>query len=86
MEKWMQKVKVFFFATLRDYAGEKSVELEIPSGTTVLGLTKLIVTKYPRLEKVKDSMMAAINREYAAEEQVITEGAEIAFFPPVSGG
>jgi molybdopterin converting factor small subunit len=31
-------------------------------------------------------MMAAINREYAADEQVIPEGAEIAFFPPVSGG
>ncbi len=31
-------------------------------------------------------MMAAVNHEYAAEEQVIPPGAEIAFFPPVSGG
>jgi len=82
----MHKVKVLFFATLRDYVGAKSVEIEISSGTTVQGLTDLLVTKYPRLEKVKDSMMAAINREYAADEQVIPEGAEIAFFPPVSGG
>jgi molybdopterin converting factor subunit 1 len=86
MESLMHIVRVLFFATLRDYVGSKSIELEIPSGTTVQGLTDLLVTKYTRLEKVKDSMMAAINREYAAVEQVIPEGAEIAFFPPVSGG
>ncbi len=82
----MHKVKVLFFANLRDYVGAKSVEFEIPFGITVDGLTDLLVATYPRLEKVKDSMMAAINREYAADEQVIPEGAEIAFFPPVSGG
>ena len=82
----MHKVKVLFFANLRDYVGAKSVEIEIPTGTTIQRLTDLLVIKYPRLEKVKDSMMAAINREYAAGEQIIPEEAEIAFFPPVSGG
>jgi molybdopterin synthase catalytic subunit len=82
----MNRVKILLFATLRDYLGSKSIEMEIPSGTTVQALTDLLVRKYPRLEKVKDSMMAAINREYAADEQIIPENAEIAFFPPVSGG
>jgi molybdopterin converting factor subunit 1 len=82
----MQKVKVLFFATLRDYVGTKSVEMEIPPGLTVGELRNLLVTAYPRLEKEKASMMAAINREYAADEQVIPQEAEIAFFPPVSGG
>jgi molybdopterin converting factor subunit 1 len=86
MENRMHKVKVLFFATLRDYAGAKMIELEIPMGTTISGLTKILTVSYPNLEKVKDSMMAAINREYAADEQVISEGDEIAFFPPVSGG
>ncbi|MGZ6346994.1 MAG: MoaD/ThiS family protein [Anaerolineales bacterium] len=75
-----------FFATLRDYVGSKSVELAIPVGTTIGGLTDMLASAYPRLEKVKESMMAAINREYAAETQVIPLAAEIAFFPPVSGG
>jgi len=82
----MHKVNVLFFATLRDYVGSKSVELEIPIGITIDGLTDLLVAAYPNLGKVKDLMMAAINREYAADEQVVPEGAEIAFFPPVSGG
>ncbi len=60
--------------------------MEIPSGTTVGVLTDLLVTKYPRLEKVRTSMLAAIDHHYAGDEQVIPEKAEIAFFPPVSGG
>ncbi len=82
----MQKVKILFFATLRDYVGMKSLELEIPTDLTVGGLTEMLVKTYPKLDKVKESMMAAINREYAANEQVIPQEAEIAFFPPVSGG
>ena len=82
----MNKIKVLFFATLRDYVGAKSVEIEILPGTTVQGLTDLLVKTYPRLEKVRGSMMAAINREYASEDQEISNGADIAFFPPVSGG
>jgi molybdopterin converting factor subunit 1 len=82
----MNRVKILLFATLRDYVGARSLELEIPAGTTIQGLTETLVKTYPRLEKVKDSMMVAINRSYAADEQVIPENAEVAFFPPVSGG
>ncbi|KAF0108835.1 MAG: molybdopterin synthase sulfur carrier subunit-like [Anaerolineaceae bacterium] len=82
----MNRVKILLFATLRDYVGSKTIELEISAGTTIHGLTDLLAAKYPRLEKVRDSMMAAINREYAADEAVVPDGAEIAFFPPVSGG
>lgn len=82
----MNKVKILFFATLRDYVGAKSVEMEIPFGITVGGLTNILKATYPRLEKAKDSMMAAINREFAADDQIIPQEAEIAFFPPVSGG
>lgn len=82
----MNKVKILFFATLRDYVGAKSVEMEIPFGITIGGLTNMLMATYPRLEKAKDSMMAAINREFAANDQIIPQEAEIAFFPPVSGG
>jgi molybdopterin converting factor subunit 1 len=82
----MNKVKILFFATLRDYVGTKSLEIEIPAGMTIAGLSAMLTITYPRMEKVKSSIMAAINREFAAEDQVIPQDAEIAFFPPVSGG
>jgi molybdopterin synthase catalytic subunit len=82
----MNKIKVLLFATLRDYVGARSVEFEVPGGSTVAALEDELVRRYPRLEKVRGSMMAAINREFAADEMVIPENAEVAFFPPVSGG
>ena len=82
----MNKVKILLFATLRDYVGAKTLEMEIPAGITIANLKALMVKAYPRLAPVEESMMAAINREYTADEEVVPVEAEIAFFPPVSGG
>ena len=80
------KVKIFFFATLSEYVGAKSFDLEVPANTTVATLKEILVKRYPRMATAQKSIMAAVNREYAAGEQVIPVDAEIAFFPPVSGG
>ena len=82
----MNKITVLFFATLRDRAGIKSVELEIPAETTVQGLKDLLVVSYPGLKETMDSVVISINREFAFDESVVPENAEIAMFPPVSGG
>jgi molybdopterin converting factor subunit 1 len=80
------RIKVLFFATLRDYVGAKTIEMEIPAETTVAGLKELLVVRYPKMSTSRNSIMAAINREYAGDDQSISMNAEIAFFPPVSGG
>jgi molybdopterin converting factor subunit 1 len=80
------RIKILFFATLRDYAGVKALELEIPADTTVAGLKELLTSRYPKMIPAQKSIMAAINREFAADEQLIPMDAEIALFPPVSGG
>jgi molybdopterin converting factor subunit 1 len=82
----MNQIKVLFFANLKDYTGVKSLEMEIPAGLKVKELTEQLLNTYPRLEIVRGSMVTAINRKYAGEDEVIPEKAEIAIFPPVSGG
>lgn len=82
----MNRVKLLFFATLRDRAGAKSVELDIPSELTVQGLKEKISSEYPSLRESMSSVIITINREYAFDEAVIPQGAELAMFPPVSGG
>lgn len=82
----MNHVTVLFFATLRDRAGTKSIEIDIPSGATVHDLKDLIAGSYPNLAPTMDSMLVSINREYAFNENIVPEGAEVAMFPPVSGG
>ena len=81
----MNHVKLLFFATLRDRAGTKSIELDIPSELTVQGLKDTISTQYPNLKASMSSVLITINREYAFDEAVIPPHAELAMFPPVSG-
>ncbi len=82
----MNKVNVLFFATLRDKIGARKLEMELPLETTVGELKGILIHDHPALSSMRDSIMAAINREYAGDEQVIPPQAEIALFPPVSGG
>jgi molybdopterin converting factor subunit 1 len=82
----MNHIKVLFFATLRDRAGTKSAELEIPAEMTVRHLKHLVVEAYPGLKESMHTVVISINREFAFDESVVPENAEVALFPPVSGG
>jgi molybdopterin converting factor subunit 1 len=75
-----------FFATLRQRAGISSVELDVPQTIDVAALKKRLAQDYPGLTPSLDSVLTAINHEYAFDETAIPNGAEVALFPPVSGG
>ena len=81
------QIKVLFFATLRDKAGTKSVEMDIAPDSTIGGLKTLLTEKFPGIDaQLMDHCLASINHEYRFDESEIPADAEIAFFPPVSGG
>jgi len=82
----MNKIKLLFFATIRDRAGAKSMELDIPVDMTIKGLKDKLSTDYPNLAQSMVSVLITINREYAFDEAIVPLNAEIAMFPPVSGG
>jgi molybdopterin converting factor subunit 1 len=82
----MNHIKVLFFATLRDRAGTKSVELEVPADMTVRALKDRLASDYPNLKELMKNVLVSVNKEYAFEETMIPQDAELALFPPVSGG
>ena len=82
----MNHIKLLFFATIRDRAGTKSLELDIPADMTIQGLKDKLSTEYPNLKDSMKSVLMTINREYAFDETIVPENAEIGMFPPVSGG
>ncbi len=82
----MNHITVLFFATLRDRAGMKSLDLDLPDGATVQDLKDHLVRAYPSLAQSMHTVVIAINREFAFDETVIPPQAEVAMFPPVSGG
>ena len=75
-----------FFATLKQRAGTASVELEVPPAMDVAALKRRLAHDYPDLTPSLESVLTAINHEYAFDETSIPPGAEVALFPPVSGG
>ncbi len=82
----MKHVKLLFFATLRDRAGKKSMEMELPDELTIWELKDKLSAEYPDLREFLKSVLITINREYAFDEALIPPDAEVAMFPPVSGG
>lgn len=62
------------------------MSLEIPEGLTVKELKALLSNQYPGLLLAMPSALVAINHEFAFDEDNIPDKAEVAFFPPVSGG
>ena len=83
----MIQLKVLLFATLRDRAGGmKFIDVEIEDGTTVAGLKDRIARQFPALKASMESVLVAVNREYAFDELLLQAGMEVAMFPPVSGG
>jgi molybdopterin converting factor subunit 1 len=80
------QVKVRLFATLRQQAGWKEKVVELPVQTTIAGLIDHLVQAYPALPLAGRTLYAAVNMEYARFDQILVDGDEVAFFPPVSGG
>jgi len=82
----MNRIRVLFFATLRQRVGTKEIELEVPEALDVRGLMQRLAGEFPALQSSLGTVLVSINREYAFEEALIPLNAEIALFPPVSGG
>ncbi|MBW8010051.1 MAG: molybdopterin converting factor subunit 1 [Chloroflexi bacterium] len=82
----MNQITILFFATFKERAGTKHANLEIAEGTTVGELKSLVEDKFPNLSDSMGSVLVSVNKEYAFDEEVIPADAEVALFPPVSGG
>jgi molybdopterin converting factor subunit 1 len=80
------KLNLLFFATIRDHMGARQLDLEMPLGTGVAELKQELVARIPEAAPAIDNALVSINREYAFGEEPIPDGAEVAFFPHVSGG
>jgi MoaE-MoaD fusion protein len=82
----MNEVNVLFFATIRELTGTRQTTLVLPEEASVADAKAQLVEKYPALKLAMDTTVVAVNREFAPDEIKVPSGAEIAIFPPVSGG
>ena len=79
-------LRILFFATLKEVVGKTEIEIEFEKGKTISELKNRLVLEYPQLTDYLPIILVAINQNFAFDSDEILENAEIAFFPPVSGG
>jgi molybdopterin converting factor subunit 1 len=82
----MNRVRILFFATLKEKAGMAEMDMDIPEGIAVSDFKDFLFKKFPQLPQSRANVVVAINKEFAFDQEQIPNGAEIALFPPVSGG
>ena len=82
------KVAIRYFASVREALGSGET-FELVSGTTVAAVRDALVARDAAHAAVLNrsrAIRSALNQVLCSESEVVGEGAEIGFFPPVTGG
>lgn len=80
------RLTVRLFASLRERAGRERLLLEgVPPGTDVAGAKRLLEERHPELGPLQ-AVRGVLGTSYVADTTPLTEDAELALLPPVSGG
>ena len=75
-------ISIKFFASLREQIGKSDANITSPKPLTVLQAWQ----QASGLETMPENTLCAINMEYVDQNTVVSDGDEVAFFPPVTGG
>lgn len=78
----MMAIQVRYFASLRDRLGRDQDQLNDSDATTVAEVWQRLWPDTP----LPDNALIAVNHEYSDFNGPVTDGDEVAFFPPVTGG
>ncbi|MDP1733854.1 MAG: molybdopterin converting factor subunit 1 [Sulfuritalea sp.] len=83
------KVKILFFASLREALGVGAESLALPDGIGTTGaLRDLLAARgepWSALATTKN-LRVAVNQQMVGLDAPVRAGDEVAFFPPVTGG
>ena len=82
------KVRVRFFASLRERLGAEEA-VELPEGATVGALRAALVARggaHAEALAPGRAVRCALNQRMCGQDEALAEAAEVAFFPPVTGG
>ncbi len=81
-------IKVLFFAKLRESLGQNEYSAHVKAPLSIRALREHILTERPawRDALCAANVIVACNQEVANPETLVSDGDEVAFYPPVTGG
>ena len=78
-------VRIRFFARLREQAGAETESFQMPPDSTLSQVYEALRRRHTALPD-RETVRAALNQEFADWDASVSDGDEVAFIPPVSGG
>src|SRR5262245_41093113 len=80
------RVKVQLFARLRELAGRSEYDCDVPAGSSVADVWRVLADRHVSLQPFAGAISCALNADFARMNAPVHDGDEVAFLPPVSGG
>ena len=80
------KVRVVFYAQLRDLVGIRELDVDLAQGAIVRDLLEEIYAQQPALRPHNKSILIGAGVEFVDRNYKLKPGEEIALMPPVQGG
>jgi MoaD family protein len=80
------KVRVQFYAQLRDLVGMRELDVDLAEGATVHDLLEEIYAQRAALRQHDKSILIGAGVEFVERNYELKPGEEIAIMPPVQGG
>jgi molybdopterin converting factor subunit 1 len=80
------RVTVRLFARLKELAGTDTMTVEVAEPATVAMVWRAATLVAPALIPFEHALSCAINATFSKMSRPVSEGDDVAFLPPVSGG
>ncbi|HYO15142.1 MAG TPA: molybdenum cofactor biosynthesis protein MoaE [Thermoanaerobaculia bacterium] len=80
------QIRLVAFATAGDALGVTEMDLEMPDGSRVADLRARLDREHPALGPLWPRLAVAVEGRIVSGDEPLTDGAEVALLPPVSGG
>jgi MoaD family protein len=80
------KVRVQFYAQLRDLAGVQTLDVDLADDARVSELLETIYGRFPALRNHDKGILIGVNLEFVDRIYKLQPSDEIAIMPPVQGG
>jgi molybdopterin converting factor small subunit len=80
------KIRVQFYAQLRDLIESPELDVDLPDGATVRDLLDRFYALHPALRAHDKSILIGAGLEFVNRNYKLKPGEEIAVMPPVQGG
>lgn len=80
-------IEVLYFASLREAVGVAKSSHDVSAGATVADLVDNLKSQgEPWASALEGQLLCSINQEMASFDAALSDGDELALFPPVTGG